>query len=218
MSEIGKITDVDLIQTLPVALTHDESVIAFAKALAVGLQENAKLAKRAGIYYRIDELPENILDALAVDLHVDWYDYNAKLDRKRAVVASSIFVHRYMGTPAAVQRILDDYFGEGKVVEWFDYGGQHHHFRIETDNMSMVDQNLERFLTMLSKAKRASAVLDEIEVKLEKEAVIGTGIAARSSFDIVCRMDAVELPDHIWLVDNEGSFLLDEHSNILIIT
>lgn len=216
MSEIGKITEVDLLQTLPIALTHDEAVIAFAKALAVGLQKNAELAKEAGIYYRIDQLPEKMLDMLAVDLHVDWYDFNAKIDRKRVVIASSVFVHRYMGTPAAVQRVLDDYFGEGKVVEWFEYGGSHHHFRIETDNLSMVDQNLERFLSIMSRAKRASAVLDEIEVKLEQRPIIGTGIAARSSFDITCRMATVEIPEYTWLADDEGNLLLDEHQNMLV--
>lgn len=70
MRETGTIQEVNLLQLLPPALTFDENALSIAQALANGLQENAVLAKEAGIYYRIDELSEPILDILAVDLHV----------------------------------------------------------------------------------------------------------------------------------------------------
>lgn len=217
MSEIGKIQSVDLTQTLPLALAYDEESVAFAKALAVGLQEAATLAKEAGIYYRIDELPEKMLDILATDLHVDWYDANATLEKKRSVIASSVFVHRKMGTPSAVQRLLDDNFGGGTISEWFNYGGEHHHFRVSTESIELVYENFDQFITMLEKTKKASAILDGIEIEQKREVTIGTGLAKKTelSCTYISEIEDVETT-YTWLADEEGNTLIDEAGTVIL--
>lgn len=216
MSKTGKIQDIDLTQTLPYALTLDEHSVAFAKALAVGLQENAELAKEAGIYYRIDELPEKILDMLAGDLHVDWYDPDAGLEEKRKVIASSVFVHRHMGTPAAILRVLEDDFGSGSVTEWFDYGGEHHHFKVATENVGLVYKNLDHFMTLLNKAKKASAVLDSVTMEQICEAHIGVGLASRVKLDYEWTMEETRIDGYTYITDSDGNMLTDENGSVLL--
>lgn len=216
MSKTGKMQELDLTQTLPYALTLDEHSVAFAKALAVGLRENAELAKEAGIYYRIEELPEATLDMLATDLHVDWYNPDADLEEKRKVIASSIFVHRHMGTPAAIQRVLDDDFGSGSVLEWFDYGGEHHHFKVTTENIDLVYQNIDHFMTLLSKAKKASAVLDSVSMDRTCEAHIGTGLASRVRLEYTNTMAEADISGYTWLADQDENLLTDGNGSVLL--
>jgi hypothetical protein len=49
-------------------------MLALGKAIAAELQSNIRLSNIAIIYPRIDELPEKLLDIIAHDLHVDWYE------------------------------------------------------------------------------------------------------------------------------------------------
>lgn len=218
MRETGTIQEVNLLQLLPPALTFDENALSIAQALANGLQENAVLAKEAGIYYRIDELSEPILDILAVDLHVDWYDSNATIDEKRAVIASSVFVHRHMGTPAAIHRVLDDNFGGGEVMEWFDYGGKHHHFEVKTDNIEMVNNNFERFISVLSKAKRASTVLESIKITQRENVAVKVGMASKTRLQITSKMEPLNVSNILnWLTDESGNVLLDGKGKLLVL-
>ncbi|MCD8052269.1 MAG: phage tail protein I [Clostridiales bacterium] len=218
MSETGLIQKVDLTQTLPLALTYDEASVALAKALAVGLQEAAQLAKEAGIYYRIDELPETMLDILATDLHVDWYDANATLEEKRSVIASSVFVHRKMGTPSAVQRLLDDNFGGGAISEWFDYEGEPYHFRVSTESMELVYANLDQFITMLEKTKKASAVLDGIDILQTIGITAGVGMAKKTELNCTYTSETVEDVEtsYTWIADEEGNTLTDETGMVIL--
>lgn len=73
------------------------------------------------IYSRFDELPEELVDILAYDMHVDWYDYNYPLEAKRDLVKNSVKVHKKMGTKYAIETALGSLFPESEVEEWFQY-------------------------------------------------------------------------------------------------
>lgn len=128
----------------------------------------AALAANTGLptlYARLDELPEDLLDILAADFKVDWYDYDAPLDEKRATMKSAIFVHRHLGTPSAVQRVIDDVFGDGRVEEWYNYErepGQPYHFRVHTSNTSVLLANRAKFLRLIEHAKNVRSIFDNV--------------------------------------------------------
>lgn len=71
--------------------------------------------------------PEALLPWLAWSLSVDEWDDQWPVDRKRAVTAASIDVHRHKGTVWAIRRALAAAgFGEAQIVERFgrqDYDG-----------------------------------------------------------------------------------------------
>ena len=98
------IIEADLTKYLPEALKKDPKIFALAQAAADGLLEASGLTNNVLIYSRFDELPEELVDILAYDLHVDWYDYNYPLEAKRDLVKNSVKVHKKMGTKYAIEK------------------------------------------------------------------------------------------------------------------
>ena len=43
------------------------------------------------------KLSEELIDILAYDMHVDWYDYSYPVDMKREIVKNSVKVHKKNG-------------------------------------------------------------------------------------------------------------------------
>ena len=81
------------------------------------------------IYKNIDSLPESVLDILAKDLKIDWYDFNYSIETKRTVIKGSFYVHRHLGTRGAVDRALSDVWPPSYIEEWWEYGGSPFYFR-----------------------------------------------------------------------------------------
>jgi len=123
----------DFVKYLPQPLTHDPKMVVLARAAARELLEVSGLAKTVLIYPRIDELPEELLDILAYDLHVDWYDYSYPIETKRNVLKSSVGIHKKIGTKRAVEKALSDVYKMATVEEWFEYGGEPYHFKVRVD-------------------------------------------------------------------------------------
>jgi len=171
--------DVDFTRTLPEPLKNDKNMLALGRVIAAELQENIRLARLSIIYPRIDELEEAVLDILAYDLHIDWYDPNSPLEVKRAIIKDSVRVHKRMGTKYAVESVVTAYFGGGAVREWFEYGGEPHHFKVISDNPSLTNERAEDFFRILNIVKRKSSWLDTILITLTGESSLCVAVASR---------------------------------------
>ena len=90
------IYNADYSECLPEALKKDPKMVALANATAAALLDTSGIIDNVLIYSRFDELPEELVDILAYDLHVDWYDYNYPLEAKRDLVKNSVKVHKKM--------------------------------------------------------------------------------------------------------------------------
>ena len=124
---------IDLTRALPPTLKNDEDMLSLARVIAAELQETGKLIRQNIIYPRIDELPENVLDILAYDLHVDWYDFGYPIEAKRGVIKDSVKVHKRLGTVYATLTALRSVYPNSEIEEWFDYGGEPFLFRVVID-------------------------------------------------------------------------------------
>lgn len=167
--------DVDFTRALPDTLKGDKTINALGRVIAAELQKNISLSRLNIIYPRIDELEERLLDVLAHDLHIDWYDPDSPPDVKRAIIKDSVRVHKRMGTKYAVESVVTAYFGSGEVREWYEYGGEPHHFKIISDNPSMTDENAAQFFRILDLVKRKSSWLDSILITLTGESPLWLG-------------------------------------------
>lgn len=117
-------------QVLPAPLSNDQGMHDLGETSATAL---AVLWQKVGIpiiYPDIDSLPEALLDILAKDFKVDWYRYDYSIRAKRALIKDAIFVHKHMGTVAAVEKALTDVWPPSSVEEWFEYGGDPYFFRV----------------------------------------------------------------------------------------
>ena len=125
-----KVTYESTLRVLPSVLKKSGLMFPLAEATAKYLEIDAGNAELVNIYARIDELPESLLDILAVDFNVTWYDYDYDVQTKRQVIKDSFYVHRYLGTIGATKKALCSVWPNTGVEEWFDYGGDPYYFRV----------------------------------------------------------------------------------------
>lgn len=171
----------DLLRTLPPSLKNDARMLNLATVISAELRNVIGQVKQNVIYARIDELPESVLDALAYDLHVDWYNYNHPVEAKRAVIRDSVKVHMRLGTKYAVETALGSLYPESKVEEWFQYGGQPYYFRIILDvTHSQVTATYSQIIKAVNLYKSLRSKLEEGE----------NGIVFRSRTGIIIRTAA----------------------------
>ena len=106
MNKAHGITKENLLASLPAVLANDDNMAALASAVAEVLAARVGEIERVSIYSQIDRLPNELLDILANDFKVDWWDYSYSLQEKRNTLRQSWYVHKHMGTPAAVTAAL----------------------------------------------------------------------------------------------------------------
>ena len=87
---------------LPRVLARQEWVIALSEALGLALGKTLDYTDESQIYTRLDTAPETVLDVLAVDWKIDWYDTELTGDP-----AAAEGRHHGGGIPAAQDRHPD---------------------------------------------------------------------------------------------------------------
>ena len=155
---------VSLLDILPPNLLADEKINAAAQALDAELQKITEATKEALLLPRLDELPEAVIDLLAWQWHVDFYEpIGMDIETKRRLIKSSIAWHRIKGTPAAVEQVVSAAFDTSHVKEWFEYGGSPYHFKVVTEDVTTDKSVLARMRRAINAAKNARSWLETIE-------------------------------------------------------
>ncbi len=151
---------------MPSWMKRDAGDVALMEGFDIVAREIYDRSRLLTTWDKIDQLPEELLDELAYTLDIDWYKTGAPIETKRALIKASDLVHAKKGTVSAVESVIDAYFGNGRVIEWPEYAGEPHHFKVFTDNPTLVAQNQIEFLDLLGKVKRKSSKLDAILIGL----------------------------------------------------
>lgn len=159
------ITKENLLRLLPPALSGDQSIMALAEAGAAMLEARLDEIDHARVISNIDALPEAVLDILARDFKVDWWDSEYSLEEKRATLKDSWRIHRTMGTKAAVLKAISAIYADTKLLEWFEYGGQPYHFLLLIDSTyeNVDPEKHRRVMEKVEYYKPLRAVMDETE-------------------------------------------------------
>ena len=148
---------------MPENLASQVETKAFAYAVGRQIEKLCAYSDAARTYAAIATMPEWLLDYMAVELRTPSYDENYSLKTKRALIQGSILFYTQMGTPAAVNRIIETIFETGYIEEWYEYDGDPHHFRAYVgDGGEVGPGELEEFRRVLSSVKRLSSWLDDI--------------------------------------------------------
>lgn len=168
-----ELKDDSLQQILPSSIASDKTVQDIAKAISAKLQHINRQTELILLLPRLDELSEALVDELAWQYHVDFYDYQADIEKKRALVRNAIAWHRYKGTPAAVEEVCTAVFQSARVFEWWLYGGEPYHFQVRLIEEGIPDNriidNLERAIQV---TKNTRSWLDGLSFYCELLAVI----------------------------------------------
>lgn len=167
----------DFARLLPQFMRDDPAVKGLANAINTIIPGLSQSVKRLSTWDRIDELTETELDELAWELNIQWYDKAAPIATKRQLVKDSDRVYRHLGTKWAVENVIRAYFGDGKIEEWFEYGGQPGHFRVVSSNPSLNADKITEFMALLGSVKRHSSHLDSITINLAADIQLAAGAA-----------------------------------------
>ena len=132
------LTPENLMTSLPQVLKNDSNLNALATSIAGILSKRRAEIAELLIYSRIDELPEELLDILAYDFKVDWWDYDFTLEQKRQTLKDSWHVHRHLGTKYSVETAISAVFPNSEAQEWFEYGGDPYTFQLLIDVSNMI--------------------------------------------------------------------------------
>ena len=155
---------VSLIDILPPNLLADKQIYAAARALDDELQKITAVTRNALLLPRLDELSEEVIDLLAWQWHVDFYEpVGMDIDTKRRLIKNSIAWHRIKGTPAAVEQVVSAVFDTSHVQEWFEYGGKPYHFKVVTEDVTTDQEVLKRMRRAINAAKNTRSWLETIE-------------------------------------------------------
>lgn len=148
---------------MPDNLASQTETQAFAYAVGRQIEKLCAYSDAARTYAAIATMPEWLLDYMAVELRTPSYDENYSQKTKRALIQGSLLFYTQMGTPAAVNRIIETIFETGYIEEWYEYDGDPHHFRAYVgDGGEVGPGELEEFRRVLSSVKRLSSWLDDI--------------------------------------------------------
>lgn len=181
MSGGMKLSTLEFARLLPAFMRGDLSVQGLAHGIDDIIPAIAASVQRLTTWDKIDELSESELDALAWELNIMWYDKGASMEAKREVVKNSDKVYRRLGTKWAVENVVQTYFGEGYLREWFEYNGAPGYFRVYSTNPTITNERLTEFLNILNKVKRHSSKLDGIYITLTGEMKIAAGVGVREA-------------------------------------
>lgn len=157
-------------EILPENLAGNAEIQAYAHAVGRQVEKICGYAAAARTYAAIATLPERVLDILAVELRTPAYDENFSVKVKRALIEGTMSFYMQMGTPSAVNKIIETIFEEGHIKEWYEYGGAPHHFKAYTTNPAITADDVDEFRRVLGTVKRLSSWLDEIILDLSTPA------------------------------------------------
>ena len=159
----GQITDL-----LSNSLRHNPETIAIAYAVLQEKRRILALVERTRLMAAVDSLEERILDYLSVELRTPAYEDSLPLETKRTLIKGTLPYYASLGTPAAVDWVIKAVFGNGGIDEWFNYGGEPHHFQVNIPIAGMITPKMmEELRRMIASVKRLTSWLDSIITYLE---------------------------------------------------
>lgn len=207
------IRDGELLDILPSPFARQPEVIALSYALRQATRDFFSALDGAKVYAFIDGAEDAVLDLLAVELMVKYYDTSLDVQSKRNLIKIAMLTSSKDGTKYAVEEVISTLFGDGRVLEWFEYEGENNHFRIDLN--SRFGYDVDPLLGVLDSVKRLSSELDGIRLltDISGDMYAGALITERYTFSIGALMPS-SASDR--LLDEDGNTLLDENGDVLL--
>lgn len=106
---------------LPIYLSKTPEVQAISFAIAKQIEKMCGRMEKEKIYVAIEKLSEDVLDLLALEMRSQYYSDAMDIQKKREIIKNTMKWYMKAGTASAVREMVNVVFGEGKVVEWFDF-------------------------------------------------------------------------------------------------
>lgn len=151
------------IEIVPSSIAGDPQVIAACDAIDKELAQIYDGIPSILFWPFVDEQVPPLLDILSWEMHVDvWQNIEGDpltTEKKRELINESIDWHRHKGTRYAVDQMLRVVFAQGRVTEWYEYGGRPYYFRIAFEG-DITGAQFNRVLEAVYAVKNVRSWLD----------------------------------------------------------
>ena len=122
-----------------------------------------------------DSVNAEALPHLAEQFHITGNEgwNNCKNEKeKRELIKNSLNLHKFRGTKYALVKVLDVLGLNGKVTEWFEYGGKPYHFKVsvEITDSSFDLSTEEQLYDLLEENKNVRSKLEQVVISLVNNA------------------------------------------------
>lgn len=160
-----RVSEIDFVKFLPDLMQDDPDVIAIAKAQNLFYKIILKKMNILSRWGKFDQMTEKELDLFAEDFYIPWYKTSDTKDVKVSNLEHFVEVWSRLGTPKAIETVLEDIYGSAELIEWFsnkeDYvNGQ---FAVQVKNFgNFTQENKRRLNNILEIVKRTSQELSII--------------------------------------------------------
>ncbi len=170
----------------PDSIAGDSQISSLISALDPELRNISRASLEPLIMSRIDELPENIIDLLAWQLHVDFYDLAGTLAMKREAVKGSILWHMHKGTQWAILEALRMIDIKAEFVHWHDSDSEPYTFGLRaivsgdfyrTQGRDKLQSSIRRAVNE-SKSTRSLLSFLETQIAFTEKSDIFTGLVS----------------------------------------
>lgn len=189
------IYNINWLDLIPPPISSDQQVQAMSAAVSPQLQEVSNAIHECIILARIDELPEAVVDLLAWQYHVDFYEANLPIDQKRELVRTSIDAHRHKGTPYAVELVVKAILKDAVVQEWFEYGGLPYHFRVIKINGQVTAEMYPKLRKAVDTVKNTRSWMEGVSLSRTIGNSIYLGISQSIHTKVEINPVAFRMPD-----------------------
>jgi phage tail P2-like protein len=171
------IYNVKWFDVIPPSIASDPQVKAISAAISPQLQAVSNEIQECILLPRLNELSEKVVDLLAWQYHVDFYDANLSIEQKRNLVRTSIDAHRHKGTPYAVELVVKAILEDAIVQEWFEYGGEPYFFRVIKINGQITADMYPRLKKAINTVKNTRSWLEGVSLSRNVTSNLYLGVA-----------------------------------------
>lgn len=208
-----KLREATITDGVPRAVAQQPWVKALAQTWLAMAVRALDTTDNSRVYTNINNLSEELLDALAVELRAPQYLEDYDIETKRATVKASMPYYNTTGTKAAVVNVVRELYGESAVQEWFEYDGEPGCFRVRITAERAL--NVQTVIEQIDHNKRASAYMEELDLFTDERMRITTGFAGVTVSFFQTTTEAAKT-DFEWFGDELAETMTDELGNILV--
>jgi phage tail P2-like protein len=159
------LNDISILNLMPPNLAADKNIKMMAQAFDEVLRDII------GKIPDVEMIPnlilnkivnETLIDLLAWQFHVDFYEPGLPIEIKRELVLKSLDWHYRKGTPSVVEEIVSTVFAKAKIQEWYEYGGHPYRFRIATEEQMPDVEAVKKLRRAIDSVKNTRSCLDNL--------------------------------------------------------
>lgn len=158
----GEIKDI-----MPVNLRTPQA-LAISYAVGQAMVRFRKYLKALPLYAQISQVPEEILDLMAVECGTQYYSQAFPRNVKEKLIIQALTWYMHAGTPSVLSEFLDTVLMGGWIEEWMDYDGKPYHFKA----YARVDEETEILPGYETEIRRQLEIYKNVRSYLESFAIV----------------------------------------------